>query len=37
MEEFLKLIPKELLKESGEVFYSGKNAFTGKKKFTYWE
>jgi hypothetical protein len=31
MEEFLKYIPKELLKESGEVFYSGKNAFSGKK------
>jgi hypothetical protein len=31
IEEFYKNIPKELLKESGEVFYSGKNAFTGKK------
>jgi hypothetical protein len=32
LEELFKQIPKKLLKESGEVFYSGKNAFTGKKK-----
>jgi len=32
MEEFIQYIPKYLLKESGKVFYSGRNAFTGKKK-----
>ncbi|MFN6037141.1 MAG: hypothetical protein ACK452_01640 [Bacteroidota bacterium] len=32
LEELFKQIPKNLLKESGEVFYSGKNAFSGKKK-----
>jgi len=32
MEEFIQYIPQYLLKESGKVFYSGRNAFTGKKK-----
>ena len=33
LEELFKQIPKKLLKESGEVFYSGKNAFSGKNTF----
>jgi len=32
MKEFIQYIPEYLLKESGKVFYSGRNAFTGKKK-----
>ena len=32
MEELLPLIPESLRKKSGKVFYSGRNAFTGKKK-----
>jgi len=32
IEELLPLIPKSLRKKSGKVFYSGRNAFTGKKK-----
>ncbi len=31
IEEFAKLIPDALKKESGSVFYSGRNAFKGKK------
>jgi len=32
MEELIQYIPQYLLKESGKVFYSGRNAFKGKKK-----
>ncbi|MFZ2284519.1 MAG: hypothetical protein WAV86_11645 [Lutibacter sp.] len=31
LEKFAKLIPQELKEKSGSVFYSGKNAFKGKK------
>ena len=31
MEKFLKEIPKHLLKKSGSVFYSGRDAFSGSK------
>lgn len=32
IEHFSKFIPKELREKSGSVFYSGRNAFTGKKQ-----
>jgi len=31
IEQFAKLIPQNLLEESGSVFYSGRNAFIGQK------
>ncbi len=32
--QFVEIIPKDLLDKSGSVFYSGRDAFSGKKIYT---